>query len=270
MTFNGVAASGFTVSSSNQISAIVPASASSGPITVTTPGGSAQSAIAFSILASDANWPIYLDGLTNGFQYWGWAASANFTNTTPVYSGNYSIRVLVNQYQALWLYHIPFNTSPYTSLNFGINGGATGAQGLEVMGVVTNASQALFSLPALPSNTWTQFSIPLSALGVANITNCQGFWFYAVNSGGTTFCVDSIQLSYANPPSLAIVPSYSAGSFVVQLNGISGQTYWMETSTDLVDWTSVSTNVLISASALITNAVRVDSDRQFWRGMWLH
>jgi hypothetical protein len=266
VAFNGVAAS-FTVNSATQITVTVPAAATSGPITVTTPGGTAHSAAAFTVLAAPANLPIYVDSLLNGFQDYSWATNVNFYNTSPVYSGGYSIKVTADSYTALSLYHDAFNTSPYTSLSFWINGGAAGAQGLQVMGVVTQAYQAFYNLPALAANTWTQFNIPLSALGVANVSNCQGFWFWPTLSGATTFYVDAIQLNNATAPSLAIVPSPPrSGSIVLQLSGISGQTYWIETSTNLVTWTNVSTNVLASSSANITNTAT--ASHQFWRAVW--
>ena len=269
VSFNGVAAS-FTVNSATQITAIIPVGATSGPIRVTTAGGSAQSATSFPVLAVPANFPIYVDSLTNGFQNWSWATSVNLVNTSPVFSGSDSIGVTAAPYTALSLYHDNFNTSPYASLSFWINGGAVGASGLQVMGVVTQAYQSVYNLPALTANTWTPFTIPLSALGVANITNCQGFWIWPTSTGTTTFYVDSIQLNYAAPPSLGLAPTQAKpGLFVLQLYGIAGQTYWMETSTDLVAWSSISTNVLTSASAMISNTVSANSDRQFWRAVWL-
>jgi hypothetical protein len=221
------------------------------------------------VLAAPASLPIYVDSLLNGFQDYSWATNVNFYNASPVYSGSYSISVTAASYTALSLYHDNFNTAPYASLSFWINGGAAGAQGLQVMGVVNQIDQAIYNLPALAANTWTQFNIPLSALGVANVANCQGFWFWPTLDGATTFYVDSIQLNNATPPSLAVMSSApSSGSFILQLSGISGQTYWMQTSTNLVAWTSVSTNVLASSSVRITNAVIATSSHQFWRVVW--
>jgi hypothetical protein len=270
VAFNGVAAS-FTVNSPTQISATVPAGATSGPIAVTTPGGTAQSAASFTVVAAPANLPIYVDSLLNGFQDYSWATDVDYQNASPVYAGSYSISVTAAPYTALWLYHEDFNTSPYSSLSFWLNGGAAGAQGLQVMGVVTQAYQAIYSLPALAANTWTRFSIPLSALGVANVTDCQGFWFWPTLSGTTVFYLDSIQLNHASAaaPTLAVVRAApDPGSFVFQLSGIPGQTYWIQTSTDLATWASISTNVLASSSANITNSVIPASSRQFWRAIW--
>ena len=80
-----------------------------------------------SLPPAPANLPIYVDSLLNGFEDWSWATSVNYTNTSPVYSGSYSISVTAAAYTALSLYHDDFNTSPYASLSFWINGGASGA-----------------------------------------------------------------------------------------------------------------------------------------------
>ena len=49
VTFNNVAATSFTVNSNTQITAIVPTGATTGPIKVTTPGGSVTSATSFTV-----------------------------------------------------------------------------------------------------------------------------------------------------------------------------------------------------------------------------
>ena len=214
------------------------------------------------------NLPIYIDSLLNGFQDYSWA-TVNDNNTSPVYSGSDSISVTASQWEALWLYHDPFNTAPYASLNFWINGGLTGASGLQVMGVVNNNYQAIYNLPALAANTWVQFNIPLSALGVANITNCEGFWFRASLNETKTFYVDSIQLNVTAQPSLAVVSAKPrSSSLVLQLSGFSGQSYWIESSTNLAIWTTVSTNAVTYSSVNVTNAVTGNSSHQYWRAYW--
>jgi hypothetical protein len=220
------------------------------------------------------NLPVYVDSLLNGFQDYSWATNVNDYNTATVYSGSDSISVTASAYTALSLYRTNFNTAPYASLSFWINGGAAGAQGLQVMGVTNlfsggQAYGAIYNLPALATNTWTQFNIPLSALGVANVTNCQGFWFWPTRSGATTFYMDSIQLNIATPPGLVLVSAKpKSGSFVLQLSGLSGQSYWMETSTNLVSWITVSTNALAYSSVNITNTVNGSSSHQYWRACW--
>ena len=51
VTFNGVAATAFSVDSATQVTAAVPSGATSGPIAVTTPGGTATSAADFTVAA---------------------------------------------------------------------------------------------------------------------------------------------------------------------------------------------------------------------------
>src|ERR1700722_7737581 len=81
---------------------------------------------------------IYDDAVENGWvNTYGWATVLNYANTSPVLSGADSIAVGCNGYEAVYLHHNnAFNSSPYTSLSFWINGG-TGGQSLVVQ-VVTN------------------------------------------------------------------------------------------------------------------------------------
>jgi cytochrome c peroxidase len=63
----------------------------------------------------------------------------------------------------------------------------------------------------------------------------------------------------------ALAPQPVAGSFVVQLAGQAGQSYAMQTSTNLTAWSTVSTIVLAGSSVNITNKLPPRSPRQFWR-----
>jgi cytochrome c peroxidase len=55
------------------------------------------------------------------------------------------------------------------------------------------------------------------------------------------------------------------GSFVVQLAGSAGQSYVLQTSTNLTAWSTISTVVLTSPSVNITNRLMPGAGRQFWR-----
>ncbi len=60
----------------------------------------------------------------------------------------------------------------------------------------------------------------------------------------------------------------SPGQFAFQLEGQPQTPYVVQTSTNLVNWTSVSTNLLTGASMNFTNAIPSGSGRQFWRAVW--
>jgi hypothetical protein len=159
----------------------------------------------FAVAAAKAqsSLPIYTDNLVNGFQDWSWA-TVNVTNASPVHSGGYSISVTDGtNYQALFLqYPAGFDTSPYSSLTFWINGGASGGQQENVYGALAGSARTAYPLK-LGTNTWQQITIPLSALGVANATNFTGIEIQGASSSAQpTFYVDDIQLTAAPAPAL--------------------------------------------------------------------
>ncbi|MGP8020219.1 MAG: hypothetical protein ACLPRE_04415 [Limisphaerales bacterium] len=144
-------------------------------------------------LALRADQIIYNGALQNGWENWSWA-TVNFTNTSPVYTGNsYSISVTCGGYSALYLENNPFNPSLYSSLAFWINGGA-GGQSLTVFALTNGTPLNAYTFTA-PTNSWQHIVVPLSALGLTSQTNADGFWIYN-NSGATlpTFYVDGISL----------------------------------------------------------------------------
>jgi alpha-L-arabinofuranosidase len=150
------------------------------------------------------NLAIYTDNLVNGFQNWSWA-TVNLSNASPVHSGTYSISVTDGgDYQALSFEHPDFNTTLYTNLVFWINGGSVGGQKVEVWGMLDGTNQADYTLGKLQTNTWQQFTIPLSALGVAGKPNCSGFEIQGDDAGAAqpTFYVDDVQLVAAPTPAI--------------------------------------------------------------------
>jgi hypothetical protein len=95
------------------------------------------------------------------------------------------------------------DSTPYASLSFWLHGGSSGGQQLQVYGLLdaggsqNQAQSARYNLnsPAPAANTWQQYTIPLSALGVANQANFTGFVIQ--DSAGTaepTFYLDDISL----------------------------------------------------------------------------
>jgi hypothetical protein len=132
-------------------------------------------------LTARADQVVYDDALENGWQNWGWA-TLNYANTSPVHSGSDSISItIVNGWDGIQIYHPDMDSSPYASVSFWLNGGATGGQRLQVYGLLhvgttNNAAQsARYVLTTLAANTWQQFTVPLSTLGVASHSNFTGF-----------------------------------------------------------------------------------------------
>src|ERR1700722_427020 len=159
--------------------------------------------LANSTFAQSGNMAVYTDSLQNGWQDWGWAPH-NYTNTSPVHSGSDSVSVQItdNTYLGLQIYHPDINSAFYSSINFWLNGGPTGGQQLQVYGLLEgNAQSPRYILSTLPSGNWVQFTVPLSALGVANQTNFTGFVIQAIGGPQPTYFVDDISLiSNSSPP----------------------------------------------------------------------
>jgi hypothetical protein len=168
---------------------------------------------------------IYTDNLVNAFQNWSWA-SVNLQSTTGPHSGPYCISVTDGGGQALWFHQQQFNTTPYDSLSFWINGGAGGQQ-VAVIGDLDGAEQTYYPLSPL-GTSWQQITIPLSALGVANQPNCTGFRIKGTTGPQPTFYVDDVQLLPAtNPPivHLGVNAGQTLGSVDARQFGLNTATW---------------------------------------------
>jgi hypothetical protein len=156
---------------------------------------------------------IYDNTLENGWQDWGWA-TLNYSNASPVYTGcTYSISVTMTAWQGIQIWNAGFSDAPYASLSFWLNGGTSGGQHLRIYALLDesstneNVGQAPVALSTPPANTWAQYTVTLSSLGVAGVANFSGFVIQ--DSQGTTeptFYLDDISLvansttSGTNPP----------------------------------------------------------------------
>src|SRR6266704_2342798 len=109
---------------------------------------------------------LYTDSLQNGWVPYGWA-TINYANTSPVHSGADSISVKINStpsnWDAIYIHHDAFDSSPYTNLTFWINGGAAGGQQLRIQAIVGSTAQTAVALPTLAANTWQQITFSLAS-----------------------------------------------------------------------------------------------------------
>jgi alpha-L-arabinofuranosidase len=153
---------------------------------------------------AQANLPIYTDNLVNGFQDWSWA-TRNMANTTPVHAGSRSISVTTTANTGISFYHYNFNTTPYANFSFWAHGGTGGGQRLQVyVQYGASSSGSTYTLPStLTAGTWTQYSIPLTTLGVANRANVNRINILLAGTGTTnTFYLDDVQIGAAAAPAL--------------------------------------------------------------------
>ena len=161
---------------------------------------------------AETDLPVYGDVLLNGFEdrYW---ESHSLTNTSPVHSGDYSISVApAKTWEGLYLHHADFDSTPYVSLSFWVNGGPAGGQRLQVQGLLGKANPPadVYYRFTLAPDAWEQIAIPLAALGVAQKTNFSGIWIQLAPGGRTgAFYVDDIRFN-ADPAAAIIPPETNA------------------------------------------------------------
>ncbi len=92
-----------------------------------------------------------------------------------------------------------------------------------------------------------------------------------INTSDPSLPVTTLPITFtvASPasaaPRLKVVPA-SAGQFVVQVTGVPGVPYVMQSSTDLHSWFPVSTNMLPGGVLYLTNSLGLA--QQFWRAVW--
>src|SRR5262249_39685998 len=124
---------------------------------------------------AQSNMPIYTDSPQTGWQNASYVTVVNLANTSPVHSGTASVSVTIpEKYRAFKMSHVPMSTLGYAGLTFWLNGGPTGGQQLQVyarLGTSYVSAGANYALPTPPANTWQQYFVPLSAIGLANVSN---------------------------------------------------------------------------------------------------
>jgi len=111
----------------------------------------------------------------------------------------------------------------------------------------------------------TNGPISLQDVATANFSGAGTNFNYAFGPYSATVLV----LSPAPATLLAVPTAPAASQFVFQLQGQTGVPYIIQNSTDLITWTSVSTNTLPTGTISVTNSVDPSVPVQFWRAIWL-
>jgi alpha-L-arabinofuranosidase len=164
---------------------------------------------------AQTNMAIYTNLLVNGWSDGSYNVTLNYANTSPVYTGSSdSISVTITSaYGGIQLNHSSLTTTGFASISFWLNGGTVGGQQLQMYGNLSSGTQsARYHLAAPLANTWQQYTVSLSALGVANTNDFTGFALQdAAGSTESTFYLDDIQLNAVVPPPTLIHFTINAG-----------------------------------------------------------
>jgi lysophospholipase L1-like esterase len=174
--------------------------------------------------AAQQDLAIYTDALQNDWANWSFSATIDLaydSNSQYVYSGSNSIAVSPEGWGALALEHTPFDSTPYATISFWINGGPTGGQPLALMATLdwtTQGSQYNFTLAA---NQCQHIIVPLSMLSVADATNFDGIFIQSQSASALpVFYVDDLTLSPPGPASAATT-FISAKPAAIPADGLS-------------------------------------------------
>ena len=184
----GTTAATIVSSTKTQVKVTVPPGISQAFIFVTTSGGTTQSAGAFGFKY------VWFDDTFNA-AWWiggGWGGSADYNNTTIVKRGTKSIKVT---YAGGWGSPLQtgigsFSTAPYTAIKISIYGGP-GTNNNKVKLILSQAGSSGVEI-VLTEGVWTDYTIPLSALG--NPTNIDQIWLQEFSGAGGVIYVDDFGL----------------------------------------------------------------------------
>ncbi len=117
---------------------------------------------------------IYGTALGPGWQNWSWGKTALSVDLNG--SQRKPIRVEAGPYQALYLHHAAFDTTPYKTIDMLIQGTGGGGQSLRIVAVVGGKPVDAQAHPVkLPAAGWAKISLPLATIG-ADAKQIDGFW----------------------------------------------------------------------------------------------
>jgi hypothetical protein len=117
----------------------------------------------------------------------------------------------------------------------------------------------------IPQDEAARTNATPAAQGVAGPTNYP--WANALFTN--SFPPYSLTLFTFAPAAARLTPVTAGdGHFVFQLQGQPATPYVIQTTTNLLAWTAVSTNTLTGSTINITNAIVSNQSPRFWRAVW--
>ncbi len=115
---------------------------------------------------------------------------------------------------------------------------------------------------------WANYSFSLPA-GTNTLE-----WTYAkdatISDGLDAAFLDDVELPIGTPsptPAQLQLQQQAGGGFIMNLTGQSGQPYVIQTSTDLVHWQNISTNIAVGGSLSIPLPANLTNQAQFYRAV---
>lgn len=143
---------------------------------VTTPEAppSESSPVEADATAVDSN-TVYADALGTGWADWSWA-TRNLAATSPLFAGTRSITANFGAWTGLYFHHTGVSTVGLEFVEFQVHGGSTSNPALTAYATVANAARPTLSVNkycdggVIKASAWTRCRLPLSALGVSNVT----------------------------------------------------------------------------------------------------
>ncbi|WP_230688401.1 IPT/TIG domain-containing protein [Hymenobacter jeongseonensis] len=212
--FNGLAASGFVVNSSTQITVSVPAGATSGPISVTTPSGIGTSASSFTVLAPVISSFTPTSGLTGTSVV---ITGTNFSGTTAVrFNGLAAAGYIVN--------------ADGTQLTVSVPAGATTGPISVTTPTGTGTSTTSFTVPEPTISSFSPTSGTSGTSVVITGTNFTGTTAVRFNSTAATgFVVNSdTQLTVNVPTGATTGPiTVTTGTTATSATSFVTDNYWL-------------------------------------------
>ncbi|WP_240359047.1 glycosyl hydrolase family 18 protein [Pyxidicoccus trucidator] len=124
--------------------------------------------------AVDSN-TLFADALGTGWTDWSWA-TRNLAATSPVASGTRAVSVTFGPWSGLYFHHAGVPTTGLEFLELQVHGGVTANPALTAYATVATQARPTVGVNrycdggTIKAGAWTRCRVPLSALGVTNVT----------------------------------------------------------------------------------------------------